>query len=101
VGELLGCKVHALHADDKRDVRGQRGINGGIGLRVLRRVIKAQQPLHAHGKPAHRPKLLNDALQHCRSVSGQYGGLVQYYLAYNLHTLQRLKWVAESLVKTL
>lgn len=103
--KFLGYEVHALHADDKRDVRGQRGINGGIGLRVPRRVINEHSARYMrYGKPAHRPKLLNDdPYSIIVRYQAEYGGLVQYYRpAYNLHTLQRLKWVAEvSLVKTL
>jgi len=103
--KFLGYEVHALHADDKRDVRGQRGINGGIGLRVPKRVINEHSARYMrYGKPAHQPKLLNDdPYSIIVRYQAEYGGLVQYYRpAYNLHTLQRLKWVAEvSLVKTL
>ena len=32
--KFLGYEVHILHANSKHDHRGQRCINGGIGLRV-------------------------------------------------------------------
>lgn len=103
--KFLGYEVHTMHADDQRDRRGQRGINGGIGLRVPRSVVNEHCARYMrYSKPAHRPKLLNDsAYSIVARYQAEYGGLVQYYrLAYNLHTLQRLKWVAEtSLVRTL
>ncbi len=103
--KFLGYEVHTMHADDKRDPRGQRGINGGIGLRVPRHVINEHCARYMRrGKPAHLPERLNDsAYSMLVRYQAEYGGLVQYYrLAYNLHTLQRLKWVTEvSLVKTL
>ena len=34
MARFLGYDIHALHADDKQDHRGQRCINGSIGLRV-------------------------------------------------------------------
>ena len=36
---FLGYEIHALHADDKHDRRGQRCINAAIGLRVPQNVI--------------------------------------------------------------
>ena len=103
--KFLGYEVHTMHADDKRDPRGQRAINGGIGLRVPRHVINEHcAQFLRRGKPAHLPERLNDsAYSMIVRYQAEYGGLVQYYkLAYNLHTLQRLKWVMEvSLVKTL
>jgi hypothetical protein len=56
------------------------------------------------GKPAHRSELLNES--DCTIIATyqlEYRGLVNYYqMAYNLHTLHKLKWVMEtSLTKTL
>ena len=39
---FLGYEIHTLHADDKHDHRGQRCINGAIGLRVPADTIQAQ-----------------------------------------------------------
>ena len=102
---FLGYEIHTLHANDKHDHRGQRCINGSIGLRVPKRVI------HDHcikymrrGKSHHLMQRTNDSVY---SIMAQYQteylGVVQYYrLAYNLHQLGRLKWVMQqSLVRTL
>ena len=39
---FLGYEIHVLHADDKHDRRGQRCINGSVGLRVPWSVKQAQ-----------------------------------------------------------
>ena len=102
---FLGYEVHVLHADDKHDHRGQRCINGSVGLRVPIRVIKAHCAKYMRGgKSVHLPQRLNDEAYGIVALyQVEYTGLVQYYrLAYNLHMLSRLKHVAEvSLVKTL
>ena len=56
------------------------------------------------GKPAHIPQRLNDTAYGIVALyQAEYRGIVQYYrLAYNIHMLSRVKYVAEvSLVKTL
>ena len=56
------------------------------------------------GKPIHRAELLNERdFTILATYQLEYRGLVNYYrMAYNLHTLQKLKWVMEqSLTKTL
>ena len=102
---FLGYEVHILHANDKHDHRGQRCINGCIGLRVPTRVIKAHCAKYMRGgKPVPLPQRLNDETYGIVALyQAEYSGLVQYYrLAYNLHMLSRLRYVAEvSLVKTL
>jgi group II intron reverse transcriptase/maturase len=102
---FLGYEVHTLHADDKHDYRGQRCINGGIGLRVPARVIQAQCAKYMRrGKPIHFIQRVNDnAYSIVAQYQAEYRGVVQYYrLAYNLHRLSQLKWAAEtSLAKTL
>ena len=102
---FLGYEVHVLHADDKHDHRGQRCINGSIGLRVPIRVIKAHCAKYMRGGTSvHLPQRLNDKAYGIVALyQAEYSGLVQYYrMAYNLHMLSRLKYVAEvSLVKTL
>lgn len=105
VANFLGYELHAMHADDQHDQRGQRSINGGIGLRVPRRVIQAHcATFMRNGRPMHLPKRLNDSpYSIVVQYQAEYAGLVQYYrLAYNLGDLSRLKYVAErSLAKTL
>ncbi len=102
---FLGYELHCLHADDKHDRRGQRNINGRIGLRVPQRVLKEHRAKYMRrGKPVHLPERLNDDAYSIVSLyQAEYRGIVQYYrLAYNLSILSRLKWMAEvSLVKTL
>jgi group II intron reverse transcriptase/maturase len=103
--KFLGYEVHTLQADDKHDHRGQRCINGAIGLRVPASVHKAKSAKYMRGgKPVHLMQRVNDsAYSIIAQYQAEYLGIVQYYrLAYNLHTLSRLKYVAEtSLVKTL
>lgn len=102
---FLGYEVHILHADDKHDHRGQRCINGSVGLRVPPSVKKAQCAKYMRGgKPIHLPqRLSSDAYSIVNQYQAEYRGVVQYYrMAYNLHTLSLLKRVMElSLVKTL
>ena len=55
-------------------------------------------------KPIHLPqRTINDAYSIISQYQEEYRGIVQYYrMAYNLHTLNKLRYVAEvSLVKTL
>jgi group II intron reverse transcriptase/maturase len=102
---FLGYEIHTLHADEKHDHRGQRCINGAIGLRVPVAVIHTHcaQYLQA-GKPRHLRQRVNDsAYSIVAQYQTEYRGVVQYYrLAYNLHQLQKLKRVMEtSLTRTL
>jgi group II intron reverse transcriptase/maturase len=102
---FLGYEIHALHADDKHDHRGQRCINGSIGLRVPKRVIFDHCIKYMRrGKPYHLMQRTNDSVYSIiAQYQTEYRGVVQYYrLAYNLHQLGRLKWVMQqSLVRTL
>jgi len=102
---FLGYEIHALHANDKHDHRGQRCINGSVGLRVPKRIIHDHYLKYMRrGKPYHLMQRTNDSVY---SIIAQYQteylGVVQYYrMAYNLHQLGRLKWVMQqSLVRTL
>ena len=103
--KFLGYEVHVYHADDQHDQRGQRCLNGGIGLRVPKRVIDARCAKFTRGgKPMHLPERLNDhPFGIVAMYQAEYRGIVEYYrLAYNLRDLGKLKWVAQgSLVKTL
>ena len=81
------------------------GVNGVIGLRVPRAVITAKTaPYLKHGKPWHRPELMNlDDPEIISAYGTEYRGLVQYYLlAGNVSRLHQLRWAAEtSMLKTL
>jgi hypothetical protein len=94
-----------LQNNRKLDRRGHRSINGQIGLRVPKEVLqKKRSPYLRHGNPVHRAELLHDTpFSIVAQYQQEYRGLVDYYrLAYNLHALNRLKWVMErSLVQTL
>ena len=102
---FLGYEVHVLHANDKHDNRGQRCINGGIGLRIPMKVKQEKSAKYMrNGKAIHLPQRLSDsAFSIIAQYQAEYRGLVQYYqMAYNLHTFSQLKHVMEvSLVKTL
>ncbi|WP_378410483.1 reverse transcriptase domain-containing protein [Rhodocytophaga aerolata] len=102
---FLGYQLHVLHADSKHDHRGQRCINGSVGFRVPDSVTKAHCAKYQHkGKPIHlTQRVPDDAYSIVTQYQAEYRGVVGYYrLAYNLHTLGRLRHVTEvSLVKTL
>ncbi len=84
------------------DVRIEASV---IGLRVPRAVITAKTaPYLKHGKPWHRPELMNlDDPEIISAYGAGYRGLAQYYLlAGNVSRLHRLRWAAEtSMLKTL
>ena len=112
--KFLGYEVTILQNDAKRSrvKRGntqrsfdQRSINAGIGLRIPRNVILDKCARYMKGgKPIHRPELENESdFTIISTYQLEYRGIVEYYrMAYNLHTLSRLKWVMQqSLAKTL
>ena len=96
---FLGYDITVQHSPSRPSV------NGVIGLRVPKTVIAAKTaPYLKHGKPWHRPGLMNLDDPEIISVYGaEYRGLAQYYLlAGNVSRLHRLRWAAEtSLLKTL
>ena len=112
--KFLGYEVTILQSDTKqtrvkrsntqRSV-DQRSINAGIGLRIPWMVIRDKCARYMkRGKPFHRPELENESdFTIIETYQLEYRGLVEYYrMAYNLHTLSRLKWVMQqSLAKTL
>lgn len=67
---FLGYEIHVLHADDKHDHRGQRCINGSVGLRVPKNVISSHCAKYMRrGKPIHlTSRVNNDAY----SIVAQY-----------------------------
>ncbi len=110
VAHFLGYDIPTLQKNAKRTknvARGTKGrsVNGRIGLRVPPKVLKDKCDRYKKNqKVRHRPELENDS---DFTIMGlyqlEYRGIVEYYrLAYNLHTLDLLKWVMEvSLTKTL
>src|SRR5499427_8739434 len=90
---------------DKLDRRGQRAVNGAIGLFVPQSVIGQRCALYmSGGQPAQRSRLLHDDdFTVVAKFQAEYRGLVQYYLlAQDVFRLGRLRWVMEtSLLKTL
>ncbi|WP_018802536.1 group II intron reverse transcriptase/maturase [Salinispora arenicola] len=85
--------------------RGNRTVNGTIGLRVPKTVIKAKCARYLQrGEPAHRTRLVNhDDHTIIATYGAEYRGIVQYYLpAGDVCRLSRLRWVMEtSMLKTL
>jgi group II intron reverse transcriptase/maturase len=106
---FLGYEITTLHKDTKRTTAKsgtkRRSINGQIGLRVPREVLLSKCSRYKRrGKAIHRAELLNESDYSIMSIyQSEFRGIVNYYrLAYNLHTLQQLKWTMEqSLTKTL
>ncbi len=102
---FLGYEVVVLNNDHKLDRRGHRSINGQIGLKVPSDVVRAKSTGYLHnGKPIHRTELIHDSVYSIMAqYQAEYRGIVEYYrLAYNLHQLNRLRWVMErSLTQTL
>lgn len=107
--KFLNYEITTLQCDTKqtRNKHGRKGrsINGGIGLKVPRHVVEDKCKRYMRkGKPTHRAELLNESdFTIIATYQLEYRGLVNYYrMAYNLHTLSKLKWVMEqSLTKTL
>jgi group II intron reverse transcriptase/maturase len=105
---FLNYEIITLQSDTKQHLRNgqkRRSINGATGLKVPRKVVEDKCKRYMRkGKPIHRAELLNESdFTIVATYQLEYRGLVNYYrMAYNLHTLQKLKWVMEtSLAKTL
>ena len=107
--KFLGYEITTIQNDTRltvdKDRHKRRSINGKIGLKVPRKVIEEKSKRYMQkGKPIHRAELLNESdYTIIATYQLEYRGLVNYYrMAYNLHTLQKLKWIMEiSLTKTL
>lgn len=101
---FLGYEITTMH-DDSTTTRGRRTVNGKIGLRVPRDVIKAKiAPYLQRGKPARQAQLIKESGFTIVATYGiRYRGIVQYYLlAGNVYRLNRLEWVMKtSMLKTL
>ena len=63
--KFLGYEIHAIHEDSKHDHRGQRCINGNIGLRIPQNVKREKCAKYMkHGKPIHMPQRTIDEAFH-------------------------------------
>ncbi len=105
---FLGYEVTTIQDDTKRSpYKGtmRRSVNGQIGLRVPHDILQEKCNRYTRkGKTMHRAELTNESdYTILATYQLEYRGIVNYYrLAYNLHTLQHLKWVMDtSLTKTL
>jgi hypothetical protein len=96
---FLGYQITVQHANCRRTV------NGVVGLRVPKDVIKAKCAPHLKlGKPEARTRLVNeDDHTIVETYGAEYRGLVNYYLlAGDVWRLNRVHWVMQtSLLKTL
>lgn len=107
--KFLGYEIATLQSNRKqyRDKNGRknRRINGNIGLRVPQTVVQEKCKRYMQkNRPIHRAELLNESdYTIVATYQLEYRGIINYYrMAYNLHTLQKLKWVMEiSLANTL
>ena len=101
---FLSYEITVQHADHKVASKG-RSINGIVGLRVPREVIKAKcSPFLKLGKPERRNQMVNeDDHTIVRTYGAQYRGTVEYYLlAGDVYRWNRLEWVMKtSMLKTL
>jgi hypothetical protein len=74
---FLGYEITVQH-NDRQASRGQRHVNGQIGLRVPRTVIKAKSAYLQRGNPARRTRLLHrDDYDIVAIYGSQYRGIVQ------------------------
>jgi AI2M/AI1M-like, HNH endonuclease/Type II intron maturase/Reverse transcriptase (RNA-dependent DNA polymerase) len=101
---FLGYDIMTQQANTKI-TRGQRAVNGSIGLLVPKDAITRRcVPYMRKGKPECRPQMFNDDDYTIISqYQAEYRGVVQYYLLANdVYRLNRLSWVmGTSLLKTL
>ena len=106
---FLGYEVTTIQDDPKRLItkkgRDRRSLNGKIGLRVPKDVRETKCKSYMRkGHPMHRATLLQENdFTIITTYQLEFRGIAEYYrLAYNMGTLNKLKWVMEySLLKTL
>lgn len=107
--KFLGYEIETLQRDEKvtktEECGKCRSINGTIGLRVPIEALREKQERYMKkGKAVHRVELINDSdFTIIATYQAEYRGIANYYrFAYNMRTLDHLKWVMEtSLTKTL
>lgn len=105
---FLGYEVTTLQENSRLAAhkgKKRRSINGGIGLRVPRDVIKDKcESYKKRGRTIHRSELVDESDFHIiTTYQLEYRGLVNYYrLAFNMTQLTNVRWVMErSLTQTL
>src|SRR6266436_5058607 len=96
--KFLNYEITTIQSNTKqtRDKNGYKGrkVNGAIGLKVPRKVVEEKCKRYMRkGKPIHRAELLNESdYTIIATYQLEYRGLANYYhMAYNLHTLHKLK----------
>ena len=103
--KFLNYELVNQQANDQHSHKGQRKINGKIGLRVPAQVIEQHcRAYMRNGKPVHRAELINDDdYTIVNRYQAEFRGVVQYYLlAVNVFQFGILQWVmARSIAKTL
>jgi group II intron reverse transcriptase/maturase len=106
---FLGYEVTVMQEDSKQSITkngtDRRSVNGRIGLCVPKDVLETKcQRYMRKGKAIQRAELLHESDYTIIFIYQLvYRGIANYYrLAYNMHTLSKLKWVMDvSLTKTL
>ncbi len=106
---FLGYEITTLHSNAKHSKTKagfkRRSINGRIGLRVPQAVLTEKCNRYQRGNKAiHRAELLNESdYTIIATYQLEYRGIANYYhCAYNMDSLNFLKWTMEqSLTKTL
>jgi hypothetical protein len=106
---FLGYEVTVMRQDSKQSITkngtDRRSVNGRIGLRIPTDILETKcQRYMQKGKAIQRAELLHESDYTIIFIYQLvYRGIANYYrLAYNMHTLSKLKWVMEvSLTKTL
>jgi group II intron reverse transcriptase/maturase len=106
---FLGYEVVLLQDDQKRykfqDGKDRRSINGRVGLRIPKDILEIKCQRYQKGsKVMHRAEMEHESdFTIISTYQLEFRGIANYYqLAYNMHTLKKLKWVMEiSLTKTL
>jgi hypothetical protein len=102
--KFLGYHIR-VQQEDTKHTEGRRSVNGIVGLRVPPQFVEEKSALYRrHGKPTHRPELLDE--DDCTIISlyqSEYRGYVQYSpLAQNVAWLNNVRTVMRlSLLKTL
>jgi group II intron reverse transcriptase/maturase len=102
---FLGYEVTTIQDDKKLHSNGKRNLNGRIGLKVPYDILQEKcKRYKKNGKVKHRAELINESDYTIISTYQlEFRGIANYYrLAYNMHTLNELRWImALSLTKTL
>jgi hypothetical protein len=103
--EISTIVENVQRLDEGSPYGNRRNINGRIGLKVPRDILEAKcREYERNEKAKHRAELMNNSdYDIVRTYQLEYRGLANYYqLAFNMHTLNRVKYVMQtSLLKTL